>query len=54
MNIRVLVPVVYGALIAILAILSVSWMPIAAAVGGVLVGLFFVVLGQRRAGAVRR
>lgn len=54
MNIRVVVPVVYGVVIAILAILGVSWMPVAAAIGGVLVGLFFVLLGQRRQGAARR
>lgn len=54
MNIRVVVPVVFGAVIAILAILAVSWMPLAAAVGGVLVGLFFVLLGQRRQRAARR
>lgn len=47
-NIRVIVPVIYGAVIAILAISGVSWMPWAAAVGGVLVGLFFVLLGTTR------
>jgi hypothetical protein len=49
-NIRVIAPVVYGLLIAVLAVLDVPWLGLAAVIGGVLLGLMFLLLvaGPRR------
>ena len=52
-NIRVIVPVVYGAIVAILAVTHSDFLSIFAIVGGILVGLMFVLLRPNTQGRAR-